>query len=54
MGTGFAPFRGGAIKYSETLGASNLLAKFKKHKGDRFQPCDGIKNRAEKSISFYS
>ncbi len=54
MGTGFAPFRGGAIKYSETLGASNLLAKFKKHKGDRFEPCDGIKSRAEKSISFYS
>ena len=54
MGTGFAPFRGGAIKYSETIGAENLLAKFNKYTGERFNACDGIKSRAEKSTSFYS
>ena len=54
MGTGFAPFRGGAIKYCEYIGANKLLEKFKSHKGERFNACEGIIKRAENNLSFYS
>ena len=44
FGTGFAPFRGGPIKYIETIGVNNLLGTMKmlqeKH-GKRFEPDSG-------------
>ena len=54
MGTGFAPFRGGAIQYSEKMGAKNLLNKFNEHKGIRYEACKGIVDRANNDASFYS
>jgi len=54
MGTGFAPFRGGAIQYSESIGAKNLLSRFREHKGVRYEACKGIVERAGNDASFYS
>jgi 3-hydroxyacyl-CoA dehydrogenase / enoyl-CoA hydratase / 3-hydroxybutyryl-CoA epimerase len=57
MGIGFPPFRGGIIYYADFLGAKSvhqLLAELKRSYGERFEPCEGIKRRAENSISFYA
>ncbi len=56
MGTGFAPFRGGVLKYADTLGPKAIRTRMRgleKLYGPRFAPCEGIVTRAEKEISFY-
>lgn len=56
FGIGFAPFRGGVIKYADTLGAEKLyktLDEFSKVYGERFNPTEGIKQRAEEGKGFY-
>jgi 3-hydroxyacyl-CoA dehydrogenase/enoyl-CoA hydratase/3-hydroxybutyryl-CoA epimerase len=43
-GTGFAPFRGGPLRYIETMGADTLLqrlSKLEKKLGPRFKPDPG-------------
>ena len=57
MGTGFAPFRGGAIFYAESLGAPELLARLdelRAEHGVRFEAHERLRERAERSESFYS
>ncbi len=56
MGIGFPPFRGGIIRYAQTLGANCVLVKLldlEKRFGERFAPCDGIRKRGETGGSFY-
>ena len=56
FGTGFAPFRGGVIKYAESLGAEKVLETLRglaESCGERFEPWDGIVKRAEQGKSFY-
>ncbi|MBX7144666.1 MAG: enoyl-CoA hydratase/isomerase family protein [Oligoflexia bacterium] len=55
MGMGFPPFRGGLLHYAESLGAREVLARLKQLSttaGARFQPCQGIVDRAERGIAF--
>ena len=33
FGTGFAPFRGGLLKYADTVGAKRVVALMDKHRG---------------------
>ena len=55
MGTGFPPFRGGLMKYADTLGSNRVLARLEalaKEHGHRFEPSDGVRRVAGKSGSF--
>ncbi len=57
MGMGFAPFRGGVLRYAESKGATWLVERldaFAKQYGERFHPVDGIVSRANSGKSFYS
>ncbi len=57
MGTGFPPFRGGLLRYADTLGAAELLERLKKYEarfGARFEPAPGIVRRAKSGQKFYS
>ena len=50
MGTGFPPFRGGLLRYADTLGVKNVAAKLDalaKTVGPRFTPSDALR-RTEK------
>ncbi len=57
MGTGFPPFRGGLLKYADSLGSQHitdelemLASKF----GTRFKPTQPLKNLAKSGRGFYS
>lgn len=50
FGIGFPPFLGGPFHYIDTLGAGVLVAKLEKYQakhGDRFAPCDKLKQMAQ-------
>ena len=56
MGTGFPPFRGGLLRYADTLGARTIvdrLAHYEKQYGARFAPAPVLLKRAENGQSFY-
>jgi 3-hydroxyacyl-CoA dehydrogenase/enoyl-CoA hydratase/3-hydroxybutyryl-CoA epimerase len=57
FGIGFPPFLGGPFRYIDTLGAKNLvdtLTRYQKLYGDRFAPCEMLKNMATEGNSFHS
>ena len=49
MGTGFPPFRGGLLRYADSIGLDKVVARLDelaaKH-GKRFQPYEGLRKRA--------
>lgn len=56
MGMGFAPFRGGVLRYAESLGSAEVKKRLEavaEQQGERFVPCEGIVRRAEEGKSFY-
>ena len=57
FGTGFPPFRGGLLKYADTIGAKNIVEDMKKFQSrfssDRFEPCDLLVKLAENDGKFY-
>lgn len=55
MGIGFPPFRGGALKYADTLGLANIVEACKKyeHLGKLFEPTDKMKAMAADGASYY-
>lgn len=56
MGTGFPPFRGGLLRYADTLGAKNVverLRKYEKRFGARFEPAPALVARAQHDQKFY-
>ncbi len=55
-GIGFPPFRGGALKYADSIGIENLVKMANKyqHLGKAYEPTEGMKVMAEKGQSFYS
>ncbi|MBW3565882.1 MAG: enoyl-CoA hydratase/isomerase family protein [Acidobacteria bacterium] len=56
MGTGFPPFRGGLLRYGDTLGSNRVLARLEalaKEHGKRFEPSQAIRRVAEKGGTFY-
>ncbi|MBY0472450.1 enoyl-CoA hydratase/isomerase family protein [bacterium] len=57
MGVGFPPFRGGLMRYADTLGPKVIverLRKFESRFGARFEPCKSLLSRAEHDQKFYT
>lgn len=55
MGFGFPPFRGGVLHYADLLGPRVVfqrLSAYKERCGERFVPCAGIVQRAERGLPF--
>jgi len=56
MGTGFPPFRGGLLRYADTLGARTIVDRLKKYEarfGARYEPAPALLSRAEHGQKFY-
>ena len=56
MGTGFPPFRGGLLKYADSLGIEKVyisLVGLEEKYGKRFEPCELIVNMAANNEAFY-
>jgi 3-hydroxyacyl-CoA dehydrogenase / enoyl-CoA hydratase / 3-hydroxybutyryl-CoA epimerase len=56
MGTGFPPFRGGLLRYADTLGAAHVVERLRKYSerfGARFEPSPAILARAQHGQRFY-
>ena len=52
LGTGFAPLRGGPLRFADHFGAANLIDAVKGY-GDKFQPCALLRQHSEKGTKFY-
>jgi len=56
MGTGFPPFRGGLLKYADSIGSQIIcdeLEEFATKIGERFKPSAPLKNMAKTNRGFY-
>jgi 3-hydroxyacyl-CoA dehydrogenase/enoyl-CoA hydratase/3-hydroxybutyryl-CoA epimerase len=56
MGTGWAPFRGGPLRYADSLGATEVVRRLEILARDiapHFNPCDYLREMAEQGRSFY-
>ena len=56
MGIGFPPFRGGVMRYADSVGISAIverLQRFSKTYGGRFEPSSLLLSMAEKNETFY-
>jgi 3-hydroxyacyl-CoA dehydrogenase/enoyl-CoA hydratase/3-hydroxybutyryl-CoA epimerase/enoyl-CoA isomerase len=55
-GLGFPPFRGGPIRYLETLGLDNFIAMADKyaHLGEIYQVTDGMREMAKSGQSYFT
>lgn len=57
MGTGFPPFRGGLLKYADTLGARFVYDQLTKYSSERraprLKPADALKRLADSGGKFY-
>ena len=57
LGTGWAPHRGGPLRYADDRGARDVvdtLENLARHHGRRFEPCAELRRRAESGELFYS
>ncbi|MBI4405098.1 MAG: fatty acid oxidation complex subunit alpha FadJ, partial [Deltaproteobacteria bacterium] len=56
FGTGFAPFRGGVLRYADSVGAESIVADlelFSRNYGQRFEPCSFLQQLAVGKKKFY-
>ncbi|HEV3409854.1 MAG TPA: 3-hydroxyacyl-CoA dehydrogenase NAD-binding domain-containing protein, partial [Chthoniobacterales bacterium] len=56
MGTGFAPFRGGPLRFADYYGLKKLVDEMDaltKNAGEKFAPCDLLRQHAENGTKFY-
>ncbi|HUE12688.1 MAG TPA: 3-hydroxyacyl-CoA dehydrogenase family protein, partial [Planctomycetaceae bacterium] len=55
FGTGFAPFRGGPLRYADTVGIAKIVETLDRLSSEhtRFTPCDGLRRRAAASERFH-
>lgn len=56
MGTGFAPFRGGPLRYADSLGAEKVVGAMENlvdRGAEYFAPCDMLKQMAANDKKFY-
>jgi 3-hydroxyacyl-CoA dehydrogenase/enoyl-CoA hydratase/3-hydroxybutyryl-CoA epimerase len=56
MGTGFAPSRGGPLRYADYYGLKKLVAEMDalhSSAGEKFAPCDLLRQHADKGTKFY-
>ncbi len=54
FGTGFAPFRGGPLRYADSLGAGKVAEGLKAFNEERLAPCDLLEKLASQGGAFYS
>ena len=57
LGTGWAPFRGGPLRYADSIGAERLvehLRRLEKAQGAFFRPCALLEKLAHEQSGFYS
>jgi 3-hydroxyacyl-CoA dehydrogenase/enoyl-CoA hydratase/3-hydroxybutyryl-CoA epimerase len=57
MGTGFAPFRGGPLRYADSLGAARLcgeMSRLAQNGAPHFEPCALLRSMAESGKKFYN
>ncbi len=52
LGTGFAPLRGGPLRFADHFGIAEMVRAGARH-GGKFQPCDLLRQHAEKGTKFY-
>jgi 3-hydroxyacyl-CoA dehydrogenase/enoyl-CoA hydratase/3-hydroxybutyryl-CoA epimerase len=56
MGTGFPAFRGGLMRYADSLGIQNIVEKLNKFSevyGERFRPSELLFEMAKEGEKFY-
>ena len=53
LGTGFAPLRGGPLRFADHFGIAEMVRAGDRH-GGKFQPCDLLRQHAEKGTKFYA
>ncbi|MFO0946535.1 MAG: 3-hydroxyacyl-CoA dehydrogenase NAD-binding domain-containing protein [Planctomycetota bacterium] len=56
FGTGFAPFRGGPLRYADKVGVDYVVQTLERfaEKHPRLAPCDALRRRASEGIAFES
>jgi len=56
LGTGFAPFRGGPLRFAESFGIKEIVAKMEElaKAADKFAPCEVLKKHARDGTKFYA
>ncbi len=52
LGTGFAPLRGGPLRFADHIGAAELVATGDRL-GQKFQPCELLRQHAANGSKFY-
>ncbi len=52
LGTGFAPLRGGPLRFADHFGAAKMVEAGDRH-GGKFEPCALLRQHAEKGTKFY-
>ena len=52
LGTGFAPLRGGPLRFADHFGIAEMVRAGERH-GGKFEPCDLLRQHAEKGTRFY-
>lgn len=52
LGTGFAPLRGGPLRFADHFGSAKLISAVA-GEGEKFQPCDLLRQHADKNTKFY-
>jgi 3-hydroxyacyl-CoA dehydrogenase / enoyl-CoA hydratase / 3-hydroxybutyryl-CoA epimerase len=55
LGTGFAPFRGGPLRFAEHFGLKRIVDEMSRlaQGNDKFEPCDLLKKHAREETRFY-
>jgi 3-hydroxyacyl-CoA dehydrogenase/enoyl-CoA hydratase/3-hydroxybutyryl-CoA epimerase len=55
LGTGFAPFRGGPLRFAEHFGLKKIVDEMGRlaETDDKFAPCEFLKKRARNGTKFY-
>jgi 3-hydroxyacyl-CoA dehydrogenase/enoyl-CoA hydratase/3-hydroxybutyryl-CoA epimerase len=57
MGTGFPPFRGGLLRYADSIGVAKIVSRLEaleKQYGSRFAPTAALRRMAASGAKFYA
>jgi 3-hydroxyacyl-CoA dehydrogenase/enoyl-CoA hydratase/3-hydroxybutyryl-CoA epimerase len=56
LGTGFAPFRGGPLRFAEHFGLKKLIDELERlaQSEEKFSPCEMLKKHARDGTKFYA
>ena len=57
LGTGFAPFRGGPLRFADSLGLDRVVRELdapRREHGERFEPAPLLRTKADEGRGFYT